>query len=78
MILLEEFLSAIYTGPQDLYSPVYVYDGEGVPEETELLCVFESSYIPSVTLNENTLKKRVERIYWMQKGIAVCVVDSEK
>ena len=81
MIVLEEFLEKIFS-VRDVDSPlVWIYDGESSfnpqDREEELLCVFKSYYIPSVSLNEKVLKKQVAEIYWTPEGIALCVVDRE-
>lgn len=81
MIVLEEFLSKLFSvGTEDI-PPVWIYDGQGVinPDDKgeNLLCVYKSDYIPSVSLNESVLKKQVAEIYWTPDGIALCVVDME-
>lgn len=80
MIVLEEFLSNIFSVGNEDMPPVWIYDGydsfNPQDREEELLCVFKRCYIPSVSLNEKVLKKQVAEIYWTPEGI-VCVVDRE-
>lgn len=81
MIVLEEFLSKLFSvGAEDI-PPVRIYDGRDsinpADKEEGLLCVFKSCYIPSSSLNERVLKRQVAEIYWTPEGIALCVVDGE-
>lgn len=78
MIVLEEFLSKLFSvGAEDM-PPVWIYNGECSfnPEDKgeNLLCVYKSDYIPSVSLNERVLRKQVAEIYWTPEGIALCVI----
>lgn len=81
MILLEEFLSKLFSVGEEDMPPVWIYNGECSfnPEDKggNLLCVYKSDYISSVSLNERVLKKRVAEIYWTPDGSALCVVDRE-
>ena len=79
MIVLEEFLSKLFSvGAEDI-PPVWVYNGgcsfNPKDKEESLLCVFKSYYIPCFSLNERVLKRQVAEIYWTPEGIALCVVD---
>ena len=81
MIVLEDFLSKLFSvGAEDI-PPVWIYDGQDSinPDDKEesLLCVFKSCYIPSVSLNEKVLRKQVAEIYWTPEGIALCVIAKE-
>ena len=81
MILLEEFLSKIYSYRDKSAPMVWIYDGynvaDGEDKEECLLAVFKSCYVPSVSLSEKLLKKHVEEIYRTPDGIAVGVIDGE-
>ena len=78
MILLEEFLSKLFSVRGGDVPLVWIYDGRDsinpADKEESLLCVFKSCYIPSVSLNERVLKKQVAEIYWTPEGIALCVI----
>ena len=81
MILLEEFLSKLFSVGEEDMPPVWIYDGRDsinpADKEEGLLCVFKSCYIPSISLNEKVLRSQVAEIYWTPEGIALCVVDRE-
>lgn len=81
MIVLEEFLSNIFSVGEEDVPMIWIYDGYDSfnPEDKggNLLCVYKSDYVPSVSLNERVLIKQVAEIYWTPEGIALCVVDRE-
>ena len=84
-ITLENFLKRIYGDRSGKVPMVWIYqnDSNFYPDEqgfaeSELLAVYRSDFVPSMTFREDFCNNIVNEIYWTQNGIVVTVSETEK
>ena len=79
-ITLENFLNHIFGDRNGKVPMVWIYqnDSNFYPDEqgfaeSELLAVYRSNFVPSMTFREDFCNNIVNEIYWTQNGIMVTV-----